>query len=448
MRWPVTEPNLSPSPSESREAEVSPSDSAARRSKRKSIAVLRELKMFEALRYREYRLLWWGHVFSSMATWMDQVTRGWLIYELTNSSFQLGMVRGVQALPILLLSPIAGSTADRYSRKAQVMTAQLVDLVLYGALALAIFSDHIESWHVYVSAVVMAAVQTFQQPSRASMVSDSVPAASLTNAIGLNAMLFNVARITGPALAGAIIAVWSTGGAYAIQAVFYGLATLWTIKLGNERHSIGATDGHAGHDDSFARNIVEGWKFSWRNIEVRTGLLVVSLASLFIIPFNTLLPVYARDLLGVGATGQGLLLTSMGVGALASSVLIASLGDRMPRGMVMIGGVALYGLLVVVFAISAWFKLSLALMAVMGLCHVASHALVQTVIQAYSPREYRGRTMALFHMTQVILMAGGLLIGALASLVGARWATALMSLAGTVAMIGIYALLPQARKIR
>jgi MFS family permease len=409
---------------------------------------LLDLKVFEALGYREYRLLWWGHVFSSVATWMDQVTRGWLIYELTNSSFQLGMVRGVQALPILLLSPIAGSTADRYSRKSQVMAAQVVDLLLYGSLALAIFAGRIESWHVYLTAVFMAAVQTFQQPSRASMVSDSVPPKSLTNAIGLNAMMFNVARITGPALAGAIIAAWSTGGAYAVQAVLYGLATLWTIKLSDERRSTAASGRHSPHGDSFGRSIVEGWKFSWRNIEVRTGLLVVSFASLFIIPFNTLLPVYARDLLGVGATGQGLLLTSMGVGALASAVLIASVGDRMPRGILMIGGVGAYGLLVVVFAFSTSFNLSLALMAVIGLCHVASHALVQTVIQAYSPREYRGRTMALFHMTQVILMVGGVLIGALASLLGARWATALMSLAGTVAMIGIYALMPRAWKIR
>jgi predicted MFS family arabinose efflux permease len=138
----------------------------------------------------------------------------------------------------------------------------------------------------------------------------------------------------------------------------------------------------------------------------------------------------------------------MGVGALASAVMIASLGDRMPRGILMIGGVGAYGLLVVVFALSSWFNLSLVLMAVIGLCHVASHALVHTVIQAYSPREYRGRTMALFHMTQVILMIGGMLIGALASLLGTQWATALMSVTGTLAMIGTYVLIPQARKIR
>jgi MFS family permease len=230
--------------------------------------------------------------------------------------------------------------------------------------------------------------------------------------------------------------------------LLYGLATLWTLKLTDTRVARHERAGQAAQDHGFARSILEGWKFSWRKMEVRAGLLVVAFASLFIIPFSTLLPVYARDVLGVGASGQGLLLTSMGVGALASAVLIASLGDRMPRGVFMIGGVGVYGLLVAGFAFSPSFGVSLALMAVIGLCHVASHALVQTVIQAYSPREYRGRTTALFHMMQVILMAGGLLIGALSSLLGAQCATAAMSLAGTAAMVGIYLLIPQAWKIR
>ena len=430
------------------EAMVKPANGAVMDKVRLWLVGFLELKIFEALRHSEYRLLWIGNVFSSMATWMDQVTRGWLIYELTNSSFQLGLIRGVQALPILLLAPIAGSTADRYSRKSQVMVALVVDAFLYGLLAVMIFAGAIEPWHVYVTAVLMASVWTFQQPSRASMVSDSVPPESLTNAIGLNAMMFNVARITGPAVAGLIIAGWSTGGAYAVQSVFYVLATIWTVKLRAETRSSGGTYGHGADGEGFIQSIVSGWKFSWQNHEVRTGLLVVTYASFFIIPFNTLLPVFARDLLGVGAKGQGLLLTSMGIGALASSVLIASLGDRLPRGILMIGGVGVYGLLVVVFAMSTWFPLSMALMAIMGLCHVASHALVQTVIQAYSPREFRGRTMALFHQTHVILMAGGMVIGVLASAVGAPAATALMSFIGALCLFALYVLSPQARKIR
>ena len=166
-----------------------------------------------------------------------------------------------------------------------------------------------------------------------------------------------------------------------------------------------------------------------------------------LIPFTTLLPVYARDILHVGATGQGVLLTSMGIGALFSSVFVASFGDRIPRGLFMIGGVALYGIVVAIFSASTWYPLSILAMFIIGLCHVTSHALIQTVIQSYSPPEFRGRTMAIFHMTQVILVVGAMFIGALASLIGARWAASSMALVGTVLMVAIFMMMPKARQI-
>jgi MFS family permease len=405
------------------------------------------VRAFEALSHREYRLLWYGQVFSSMGTWMDQVTRGWLIYELTNSALHLGMVRGIQAIPFLLLSPIAGSTADRYSRKFQVVSAQFANGFLYAVTAVLIFTGLILPWHVYVTAFLMACVQVFLQPSRAAMISDSVPAKNLTNAIGLNAVVFNMARSTGPALSGVLISFFGTGLSYAVQAVFFLLATVWTLQMRSGRYA-SSSRRQGGHQESFGQSIIEGWKFSWNKAEVRTGILIVVFASLFMIPFSTLLPVFARDLLDVGAKGQGLLLTGMGVGALCSSILIASLCDSLPRGMLMLGGVTLYGLLVVLFAFCPWFPLSIFLMAVIGLCHVSSHALVQTVVQAYSPPEFRGRTIAIFHMTQVLLLLGGLLIGALSSVIGAPWAAASMSIVGTLCMVVLYIAVPRARDIR
>jgi predicted MFS family arabinose efflux permease len=181
---------------------------------------------------------------------------------------------------------------------------------------------------------------------------------------------------------------------------------------------------------------------------VRASLLIVACSSIFIIPFMTLLPVFARDILHVGATGQGLLLSAMGIGALFSSVLIASFGDRVPRINVMLVGVTLYGIIIAAFAISPWFNLSVILMGLVGVVHVTSHALAQTVIQTYSPTEFRGRTMALYHMTHVLLLVGGIFIGALASWIGAQWATASMSIAGALSMLGIYLALPRARAIR
>ena len=407
--------------------------------------MLLRFRAFEALRHSEYRLIWYGQIFASMGTWMDQVTRGWLIYELTDSALQLGLVRGVQAVPFLLLSPVAGSVADRYSRKMQVVLTQIANGLLFAVTALLIFTGQIRPWHVYVTAYLMAIDQVFLQPARAALISDAVPVSNLTNAIGLNAVVFNAARSTGPALAGLLIAKFGTGGAYFAQALFFLLATKWTTQLrSGDRAS--RSRGHSG--ESFGQSIIEGWKFSWRNEIVRTALLIVMFVSLLIVPFTTLLPVFARDILQVGATGQGLLLTAMGIGALCSAVLIASVGDRLPRGMLMLGSVTLYGFIIVMFAASHWFWLSMILMLVVGLCHVHSHALVQTIIQSYSPAEFRGRTMAIFHMSQVVMTAGAMLFGALSSIFGAQWAVASMGVVGALIMIAIALALPGARFIR
>jgi len=401
----------------------------------------------QVLGYRNFRLLWFGHVFGSMSFWMDQVTRGWLIYELTNSTVQLGMIRGVQAIPILFLSPIAGSVADRYSRKKQILVTQIADGLMLAALALLILTGAVAPWHVYVSAFGMAVVQTFHQPARAAIMTDTVPGSHLTNAIGLNSMIFNVARSLGPALAGVLISWSGTGGAYTVQAIFYLLATFWTLRLSDFERSA-ARAGQGSHHFSLRSSIVEGWKFSWQNENVRIALLVAMLAALFIVPFTTLLPVFARDILQVGASGQGLLLTAMGVGALGSAVMIAGFGDRMPRGKIMLGGAALYGVGAAAFAFSPWFHLSMFLMIVIGLANVCSHALVQTVIQTYSPPEFRGRTIALFHMSQVVMTVGSMIIGSLAALSGAQWAVLLMGSAGALAMLGIHLALPRAWHIR
>jgi MFS family permease len=401
---------------------------------------------FAALRHREFRLLWAGQATTAMAMWMDQVARGWLLYELTSSPVQLGLVQGVRAIPILLLSPLAGSIADRYPRKQQVIVAQVLAGLMYVVLALLIMTDHIQPWHVYATAFGMAIVQTFHQPARAAMVADAVPSYHLTNAIGLNSVMFNVARSTGPALAGVLIATLGMASCYVAQTGFYLLAVVWTLWLRPTPSA--ATSGRGVPGASFVQSIVEGWTFSWRHEAVRTGLLITMCAALFIMPFTTLLPVFARDLLGVGATGQGGLLTAMGLGALCSAILVASLGDRLPRGLLMLGGVTLYGLSVVAFAASPSFRLSLGLMTLVGLAHVSSYALVQTVIQTYSPSAFRGRTMAIFHMSEVVATLGSMLAGTLAALAGARWAAAAMGAAGALLTIMIGAALPQARRIR
>src|SRR6185436_7935598 len=352
-------------------------------------------RALKALNYREFRLVCGGQVFGNIGMWMDELSRGWLIYQLTDSVVQLGLARGIQFVPMLLISPVAGTAADRYSRKTLLLVSQAIHGMSFAILALLIFSRHVEPWHVYVTAVVAGAMQVIQQPARASIVTETVPPELLTNAIGLTSLIFNVARLAGPALAGAIIAVSDTGGAFAVQAACLFMAVVWTARLA----PLPLSDDRAAkaRRESFAHSIVEGWKFSWRNETVRAGILCTTIVCTLMFPFTTLLPVFARDLLSVGAEGQGLLLAAMGFGALLSAATIALAGHRMVRGRVMIDSSIVYGVAIVVFAASPWYSLSIVAMVVAGLCHVHANALVHTVVQSNSPPAYRGRTMALFN---------------------------------------------------
>jgi predicted MFS family arabinose efflux permease len=358
---------------------------------------------------------------------------------------QLGLVRGIQLVPTLLISPFAGTAADRYSRKTLLLFAQTIHGITFAVLALLIVSRHVEPWHVYVAAVVAGMMQAIQQPARSSIVTDTVPPEFLTNAIGLTSLIFNMARLAGPALAGAIIAIADTGGAFAVQAACLFMAAAWTAQL----PALPLSDDRAvkARRESFAHSIVEGWKFSWHNQTVRAGILCTTIVCTLMFPFTTLLPVFARDLLGVGAKGQGLLLAAMGFGALISAATIALAGHRLARGRVMIDSSIVYGLTLVVFAASPWYSLSIVAMAVAGLCHVHANALVNTIVQSHSPPAYRGRTMALFNMSQMLSTAGGMLIGLLALVLGSRGAVAVMGIAGALGIVTLVFLMPRARQI-
>jgi MFS family permease len=399
-----------------------------------------------ALQFRTFRLVCGGQVFGNVGTWMDELSRGWLIYQLTDSVVQLGLVRGIQLIPTLLVSPFAGTAADRYSRKALLLASQLTQGLSFAVLALLIVSGHVAPWHVYVTAVVAGTMLAIQQPARASIVTESVPPESLTNAIGLTSLIFNLARLLGPALAGAIIVVAGTGGAFAVQAACMLVAAAWAAKLPELPHPV--DEARTPVRESFAQSIVEGWKFSWRNESVRAGILCTTIVCALMFPFTTLLPVFARDILAVGPQGQGLMLAAMGFGALLSAATIAFAGHRLARGRVMIDSSIGYGFALVVFAVSPWYWLSLVAMVAAGLSHVHANALVHTVVQSHSPPAYRGRTMALFNMSQMLSTAGAVLIGLLAVVLGSRGAVATMGIVGALGIAALAWWMPGARRIQ
>ena len=410
------------------------------------LAALRNNRAFQALHYRDFRTVSVCQIFGNLGFWMDELSRGWLIYQITDSMVQLGLARGIQFVPLLLFAPFAGTFADRYSRRTLLLFAQGMSCVIFAVLAALIFAHVVEPWHVYVAAVCSGLMQVIQQPARSSLVSDTVPPELLTNAIGLTSMIFNGARLIGPALAGVIIAFSDTGGAYAVQAFCLFIATIWAVKLRPMKRS--AEFKERMQSESYVQSILKGWRFAWNHKTVRAGILCTTVVSLFIFPFTTLLPVFARDILNVGAGGQGMLLAAMGGGAVVSSIMITLSGHRWTRGKVMLDASLIYGLMAVGLACSPWYWLALVFMGLAGLCHVHANALVHTVVQTYSTPEYRGRSMALFNMSQMLSTAGSMVAGLLASGIGPRWAVAAMGLTGAAGILLLVVLMPAARKIK
>jgi predicted MFS family arabinose efflux permease len=238
------------------------------------------------------------------------------------------------------------------------------------------------------------------------------------------------------------------GGSYLTQAGIYLLSTVWTMQLGLPDRPPASSAGRTRQDRSFLTSTVAGWRYVVRHTTIRTGLLVSVVISFFGFSVTSLLPVFAKDVLVAGPTGQGVLLASMGIGAVLSAFFVATVGDDLPKGMLIVGGVTLYGLTVMGFAASHWLVLSMALMLVVGICNVMSNTLIQTVLQAISAPEMRGRVMGVYQQHQVLIAIGGLAAGGLATVWGAPITVGCFGAACAVGALLVWVLVPHVRTIR
>jgi MFS family permease len=392
-------------------------------------------RTFEALQYLDFRLLWFGQFGNAAGQWMDQVTRGWLMYQLTDSPLQLGLVSAVRAIPLLFFSVVAGAVADRHGRKTQLVIAQIANALLNLLLGVLVITRHIEPWHLYATGILAGTVQAFQNPARQSMVSDVVSREHLANAIGLNSMAFNLSRTLAPAIAGILIATIGTEGSYLSQAVLYAVASYWTLQLRVPEGSARRGVGRHGERASMWSSTGEGARYIWHNPTIRTVMLVVLVPSFLGQPFTSLIPIFARDIMQVGPQGQGLFFTAIGIGALAGSVVVATLGHTGRPGLFMLGAALLFALTIVAFAATPWFPLALVLMAINGLCNVTYGTQAQTLLQLETPPELRGRVLGIYLMDRGLTPIGALVFGGMASALGAPVAVGLMgSICATLAL--------------
>ncbi|MGB9178566.1 MAG: MFS transporter [Pyrinomonadaceae bacterium] len=371
---------------------------------------------FHALRYRDFRLLWMGQFVSITGSQMQLAAINWHIYILTHSKLALGAVGLFRVLPIIFCSLIGGVVADVFDRKRLMLATQTVMLLSAGVLA-ALTASGLESiWPIYLLTAISSAATAFDNPARQALLPTLVPARDFPNAVSLGLVVFQISMIGGPALAGLILSVHGPALVYAFNAVSF-LAVIFALLLMR-------VEGRAQRNESDAARVSftalrEGLRFVWR-----TPIIVQTMTLDFIATFfasaTALLPVFAADILHVGARGFGVLGASPALGAVVAGLAMARLGNVRRQGATIIGSIAVYGLATIAFGLSRVFWLSMLMLAFVGAADTVSTVLRQTIRQLVTPNHLRGRMTS---VNMIFFMGGPQLgeleAGTVAALIGA-----------------------------
>ena len=389
---------------------------------------------FASLRLRDYRLLCLGQFSTSMGQWMDQMTRSWLMYQITGSALQLGVATALRGLPLLFFGILAGAVADRSDRKNQLIVAQVTNAILNVILATLVLLHRVQPWHVYVTGFLAGTVQAFQQPARQTLISDIVGARNLMNALALNSMALNVSRAVGPALAGVLIALIGAHGSYYTQAVMFILATLWTVQMAIPERSPESAEVRR---EPFMRSIVAGLAFVARDRDIRTLMILAHGPLTLGMPYMSLMPIFAKDVLHGGAQLQGLLMTIIGIGSVLGALGVASMQGRYTYGRAVVIGALAFGITLLGFASARNILLSSICAFGVGVCVVIYQTQNQTLLQLLAPRHMRGRVMSIFLLNRGLVPLGTFVGGVLAEHLGGPLALQIMSLAvlGVVVLV-------------
>lgn len=367
---------------------------------------------FRSLQHRNYRLLWIGTLFSSSGQWLQQVTLGWITYQMTGSAFLLGAVNGFRSLPLLVLGPFGGVAADRLDRKRLMLNTQLMLMFTAAAFATLIVTGHLRVWHIFVFTLLSGVGWAFNMPVRQSIVPNVVPREDLMNAMALNSAGFNITRIIGPTLAGVMIATLGPGENFYIQSAAYlGVAAMvLQLQLPEIPKSRPA---------SVTSNLREGASYVWHHPTLRTQMTLALVPVVIALPYTALMPVFAKDVLHQGPGGFGLLMAAPGLGAVATTLTLASLRNVERKGRLLLGAVAALGVSLMLFSLSRSFPLSLGLLVLVGATQMFYMTTNQTVLQLTAPDELRGRVMGIYMLNQGLLPLGSLFAGTVADIFSA-----------------------------
>jgi MFS family permease len=372
------------------------------------------LRTFSSLRHADYRYLWTGTLFMSAGQWIQQVTLGWLLYDLTGSSVLLGMLNGIRALPFLVASPIAGVAADRMDRRRLILTTQYILIITAVSMGLLVASGYLMVWHLFAFTVITGVTWAFVDPVRQSLVPALVPREDLANAVALNSAAFNLTKVIGPSLGGALIVFSGAAGNFFVQSAAY-VGVLISVY----RMTIPPTPPEARRSSALA-NLKEGLVYVWSNPAVFALMTAALVPRIFAVPYQTLMPVFQKDVLKVGPEGLGILLAAPGLGAMLAGLMLATLANRVRRqGVLMLVSLVALGIFLNLFSWTRSFPLALLSLVAVGGCQVFYMATTNTMLQVIVPDHLRGRVMSIYALDRGLMPVGAFMAGVSAHLVGA-----------------------------
>ena len=396
---------------------------------------LRALQTFTSLRHPNFRLLWTTSLINAGSNWLQQVTLGWLAYDLTDSALIAGLVFGVRSLPALIIGPIGGVIGDRFERKKGLQINSGYMAVLAMAFALLLALGEVRTWHILVYTLLQGTGQALVQPVRQALVANTVPRDDLMNAIALNSFAQTSMRVVGPTIAGGLIALSGPALNFGIQSVAYVLVFFMILPLKAPYTEIDTKRRHGTMLSSF----VEGIRYVRRQPTLLGLMLLALVPVMFTTPINLgLLPVFARDALHVDAAALGLLYSAQGIGAVIGTVALASLGNFRAKGMLLAGAAACLTVAITLYSQVTLFFMAVPLLALGTCCFMTYNTINQTIIQTITPDEYRGRVMGLHMMDHGLSPLGAFIFGTLAELYGVRLS---ILIAGCCAMTSVTAVL-------
>jgi MFS family permease len=371
-------------------------------------------RIVSSLRQRNYRLFFFGQLVSVMGTWMQTVAQSFLVLELTHSGTQLGLTVAVRFLPVLLFGPIGGLFADRHNKRHVLYVTQTLSGLLAAVFAVLTGTHIIEMWMVYLLALSLGGVNVFDNPARQSFISEMVPPADLPNAVTLNSVSMNLARVFGAALGGVLAAVLGLALCFGLNAISFGAVLLSLVAMRK------AALYPAKPVSRKRGQIREGFRYVRTTPELLIPLLMIALIGTLAWEFQVTLPLMAIDVFHGGTAAYGVMTSVMGVGAVVGGLISAARGKPRARSLCLaaIG----WGIAILAAALAPNMTLELVTMVFVGYGSITFNSYAKTALQLASRPAMRGRVMALWYLAwQGSTPVGGSLVGWIAQELGARW---------------------------